>query len=209
MKKYFLYIIYAIYNHLFIIMEKWTQKSFEWKHADEKVLHFSHPHKMQTIWEISRIVFAFLFVGLILILIWSTGIMWKSVLVFIGIMIFWVTAFSVWFKLYRAKRNYLYITSKRILFHGIRWLFKDHVRKITLDNVRNVDFQTESLLWKIFWFGTLIVQTANDTWGDNKIWHIQDAKMLTHYIDKVISLSQEERNNFAEFDASYFKNWKG
>jgi hypothetical protein len=32
--------------------------------------------------------------------------------------------------------------------------------------------------------------------------------MLTHYIDKVMHLSPDERNEFAEFDPEYFKNWK-
>jgi len=82
------------------------------------------------------------------------------------------------------------------------------MRKITLDNIRNVDYRTESLFGRIFGYGTLVVQTANDTGWDNHIWHIKDARMLTHYVDKLMSLSIEDRKDFSEFDASYFKNWK-
>jgi hypothetical protein len=32
--------------------------------------------------------------------------------------------------------------------------------------------------------------------------------MLTHYIDKLLHMPQEERKNFAEFDPEYFKNWQ-
>jgi hypothetical protein len=32
--------------------------------------------------------------------------------------------------------------------------------------------------------------------------------MLTHYIDKLLHMPQEERQKFAEFDPEYFKNWQ-
>lgn len=189
-------------------MAKWEHIKFEGKHADEKVLHFAHPAKTQTIFEISKLVFALLVVELIIFSIWQVGILSSWVIIFVMITIWIIGILSILYKTYRTKHNFVYITSKRIIFHGINGLFWDHVRKITLDNIRNVDYRTESLLWRICGYGTIMVQTSNDTWWDNHIWHINDAKLLTHYIDKIISLTLEERAEFNEFDASYFKNWK-
>ena len=189
-------------------MSKWEHIKFEGKHADEKVLHFAHPAKVQTIFEISKLVFALLVVELIIFSIWQINIISLWVITSIMGAVWLIGLLSIFYKSYRTKNNFLYITSKRIIFHGINGLFWDHVRKITLDNIRNVDYRTESLLGRIFGYGTLMVQTSNDTGWDNHIWHINDAKLLTHYIDKIISLSLEERINFNEFDASYFKNWK-
>ena len=190
-------------------MPNWSHITFEGKHSDEKVLHFAHPAKIQTIFEVSKLILALFVVELIIFLIWKTEIVSSSMMISIMLIIGIIGIISICYKLYRTKHNYLYITSKRIIFHGINGIWWDHVRKITLDNIRNVDYRTESLIGRIFGYGTLMVQTANDTGWDNNIWHINDAKLLTHYIDKIISLSPEERSSFNEFDASYFKNWKG
>jgi hypothetical protein len=40
------------------------------------------------------------------------------------------------------------------------------------------------------------------------VYHIENGKMLTHYIDKVLHLDPEDRKKFSEFDPEYFKNWK-
>ncbi len=190
-------------------MPNWEHINFEWKHSDEKVLHFAHPAKVQTVLELSKLVFALLVVEAIIYIIGRTELLsWSMVYLIMGIILV-IGILSLLYKFYRTKNNFLYITSKRIIFHWINGLFWDHVRKITLDNIRNVDFRTESLLWRIFWYGTLMVQTSNDTGWDNHIWHINDAKLLTHYIDKIISLDLEERSKFNEFDATYFKNWQG
>lgn len=190
-------------------MGKWSHIKFEGKHVDETVLHFAHPAKVQTVFEISKLVFAILIVEAIIYGVGQVDIVSSGVITSIMLAIWVVGFFSIFYKIYRTKNNFLYITSKRIIFHGINGFFGDHVRKITLDNIRNVDFRTESLLWRICGYGTLMVQTSNDTGWDNHIWHINDAKLLTHYIDKIISLDLEERSKFSEFDASYFKNWQG
>ena len=189
-------------------MPNWSHITFEGKHSDEKVLHFAHPAKIQTVSEVSKLVFALIVVEIIIYILWRSEILSNGIVfsIMAGVFVLWVL--STLYKIYRTKNNFLYITSKRIIFHGINGLFWDHVRKITLDNIRNVDFRTESLLGRIFGYGTLIVQTSNDTGWDNQIWHINDAKLLTHYIDKIISLKLEERSNFNEFDSAYFKNWK-
>ncbi len=189
-------------------MPNWSHIQFEGKHVDEKVLHFAWPAKAQTVLEVSKIVIALLVIELIVFAIFLSGLISWWILASIMIGLFVIAGISILYKLYRIKNNFLYVTSKRIMFHGINGLFGDHMRKITLDNIRNVDYRTESLFWRIFWYGTLVVQTANDTWWDNHIWHIKDARMLTHYIDKLMSLWTEERKDFNEFDASYFKNWK-
>ncbi len=188
-------------------MPNWSHIQFEGKHVDEKVLHFARPAKAQTILEVSKMLIALLLIeGVILGIFWL-GISSLMFTLWSLIVIAVIAGISIFYKLYRIRHNFLYITSKRIMFHGIEGLFGDHMRKITLNNVRNVDYKTESLIGKICGYGTLVVQTANDTGGENHIWHIHDARMLTHYIDKLISLSPEERSEFSEFDASYFKNW--
>lgn len=189
-------------------MPNWSHIHFEGKHVDEKVLHFARPAKAQTILEVSKIIIALIVIELVMTGIYWLGLFSWGLTILVMSVLGVIAIISIFYKLYRIKRNFLYITSKRIMFHGINGLFGDHMRKITLSNIRNVDYQTESLLGRICGYGTLIVQTANDTGGDNHIWHINDARMLTHYIDKLISLKEEDRSEFNEFDASYFKNWK-
>lgn len=43
-------------------MSKWSHINFEGKHSDEKVLHYAHPAKIQTLFEISKLVIALLVV---------------------------------------------------------------------------------------------------------------------------------------------------
>jgi len=189
-------------------MPNWSNITFEWKHVDEKVLHFTRPSGKQTFLEILKIVIPVIFIEGVFVFIGIKEFLspWISVSIVIAIFIF--TLVSIWYKLYRSKRNFLYITSKRILFHGIEWLFNDYMKKVTYDNIVNVNFFTTSLFWKIFWYGTLKIQTAHSWTWDISVYHIENGKMLTHYIDKLISLSSDERKEFNEFDVSYFKNWK-
>lgn len=195
-------------TYLFTCMPSWRHIHFEGKHIDEKVLHFARPAKVQTIFEVFQVLIPLLVIVIIFISTWSLELLsWASTL-FIIILISLFAGITIGYKLYRAKRNYLYVTSKRILFHGIEWLFKDYVKKITYENIRNVNYSTDSLLWKIFWYGTLSIQSSHGGEGDITVYHINYGKMITHYIDKVISLTPEQRSEFAEFDASYFKTWK-
>jgi len=82
------------------------------------------------------------------------------------------------------------------------------MKKVTYDNIVNVNYFTESLFWKIFHYWTLHIQTAHSGLWDINVYHVENWKMLTHYIDKLISLSNEDRNDFKEFDESYFKDFK-
>ncbi len=123
----------------------------------------------------------------------------------IGILLF--MAFSTWYKLHRVKRNYIIITSKRVIFSGLDGFFKDYVKKITFDNIRNVNYFTDSFLGKIYGFGTLEIQSSHNGQSDIHVYHIPHGKLITHYIDKIISLPQEERKDFPAFDPAYFKNW--
>lgn len=189
-------------------MPSWRHIHFEWQHVDEKILHFVRPSKIQTIIEVLNIVLPLLIIIIVILSFW-----WANFISFLWTFILLLTviipaSLTVFYKLYRAKRNYLYITSKRVLFHGMEWLFRDYIKKITYENIRNVNYSTDSLWGRIFGYGTLNVQSSHGGEGDITVYHIEFGKMLTHYIDKVISLSPEERTNFSEFDTSYFKNWK-
>ena len=91
--------------------------TFEGKHADEKILHFCRPSGYQTFYEILKIIIPVLliiFISIVLALynVLSIGLMSG----FIVILILFST-FTVIYKMYRAKNNFLFITSKRILFH--------------------------------------------------------------------------------------------
>jgi hypothetical protein len=189
-------------------MPNWSNINFEWKHVDEKVLHFTRPSKKQTLFEILKILIPVIFIEIIFIFLWLKEIISWNINSFIIVFIALFTIFSIWYKVYRSRRNYLYITSKRILFHWIEWFFHDYVKKVTYDNIVNVNYSTESIFWKIFSYWTLYIQTAHSGLWDISVYHVENWKMLTHYIDKLVSLNSEERNNFSEFDASYFKNWK-
>ncbi len=90
----------------------------------------------------------------------------------------------------------------------MEWLFKDYVKKISYDNIRNVNYFTWSILGKIFNYGTLEIQSSHWWIGDITVYHIEHGKMLTHYIDKIIHIQAEERSSFPEFDPNYFKDWK-
>lgn len=189
-------------------MPSWRHLHFEGQHVDEKILHFARPSKKQTIIEILKIILPMLIIISIIVAFaawWIIWVLWTTLLVFLVVIPASVTIF---YKLYRSKRNYLFITSKRVLFHGMEWLFRDYMKKITYENIRNVNYSTDSIWGKIFWYGTLSVQSSHGGEWDITVYHIEYGKMLTHYLDKVMSLPQEERNNFNEFDASYFKNWK-
>ena len=186
-------------------MGKWDGFSFEWKQIDEKVLHFSRPAKIQLIYEICIIGLPLIMIDIIILSLWiyfsiSWWILWLTIFIitFIGVL-------SILYKMYRTKRNYIIITSKRIIFHGIKWLFNDYMKKIHYENIINVNYFTQNLVWKIFKYWTLEIQTSHSWLWDITMYNIENWKMLTHYIDKVISISQEERNNFWEFNPRYFK----
>jgi hypothetical protein len=185
-----------------------SELSFEWKHADEVILHYTKPSNKQTYYEICKILFPMIILGIIF-----TALMVNNFIpVFIAVMLYvlftvwsWLT---IWYKLHRANSNYLFITSKRVLFHGMEWLFKDYVKKISYENIRNVNYFTDSILWKIFNYWALEIQSSHWWEWDIKVYHIENWKMLTHFIDKILHLSSEERKTFNEFDPEYFKNWK-
>lgn len=185
-----------------------SELNFDGKHADEVILHFCKPSNKQTYYEIIKILLPML----ILLVIFTTMLVNEilpKVIVMVLFFIFTVgTGLTIWYKLYRASNNYLYITSKRILFHGMEWLFKDYVKKISYENIRNVNYFTDCILWKLFNYGTLEIQSSH--WGewDIKVYHIDNGKMLTHYIDKLLHMPLEERRGFSEFNAEYFKNWQ-
>jgi len=184
-----------------------SELNFEWKHADEIILHYAQPSNKQTYYEIFKILLPMT----ILWVIFTVLMVNKIIPVFIAIILYVI--FTVWsgltigYKLHRASNNYLYITSKRVLFHGMEWLFKDYVKKISYENIRNVNYFTGSILGKIFNYWTLEIQSSHGWDGDIKVYHIEHGKMLTHFIDKIIHLPQEDRKKFNEFDPEYFKNW--
>lgn len=186
-------------------MGKYENFTFEWKHIDEKILYFTNPSKVQLRLEVFKIIIPILIIDTIFIVMFYYKFF--SVYIFIWlIFIFTIFSFlSVFYKIYRTKNNYLYITSKRILFHWMNWFFKDYVKKISFENVRNINYFTVSFFWKIFWYGNLEIQSSHWWLGDITLYHIENGKMLAHYIDKLISLTPEERKNFSEFDPNYFK----
>lgn len=189
-------------------MPSWSHITFEGKHADEKILHFARPSKKQTIFEISRIIIPVMLIIIIFSVLFSKDIIWW------GIFLITITSFiigsavAVMYKIYRTNRNYMYVTSKRILFHWIEWLFNDYMKKVAYENIVNVNYFTDSLLWRIFWYWTIQIQTAHSWLWDIMIYNIEYWKMITLYIDKIISLPNEERASFNEFDVRYFKDWK-
>ena len=184
-----------------------SELNFEWKHADEVILHYAQPSNKQTYYEIFKILFPLLILGIIFTALMMNGIL-PEIIVIILFAIFTLWAWlTIWYKLHRASNNYLYITSKRVLFHGMEWLFKDYVKKISYENIRNVNYFTDSILWKIFNYWTLEIQSSHGWEWDIKVYHIEHWKMLTHFIDKVLHLSPEDRKKFNEFDPQYFKNW--
>lgn len=187
---------------------KFADLSFEWKHMDEVVLHYCRPCAVQTKYELLKLIIPMMIVDIILVSLFFSGAL-SLLLMVSGI---WIIAFfftySIFYKTYRAKNNYLFITSKRVLFHGIEWFFKDYVKKISIENIRNINFFTESMIGRMFDYGTLHIQSSHGGKWDIKVYHIKDGKMLTHYIDKLMSLSPENRSKFSEFDPDYFKNWK-
>ncbi len=189
-------------------MPSWRHIHFEGQHVDEKILHFARPSKKQTVLEVLNIILPLCIIVWVILLFsigWYLGIKWTIILLLFVIA---PASVTIYYKLYRAKRNYLYITSKRVLFHGVEGLFRDYMKKITYENIRNVNYSTDSIWGRIFGYGTLKVQSSHGGEGDITVYHVEHGKMLTHYLDKVISLSQDERNDFSEFDSSYFKNWK-
>ena len=185
-----------------------SELSFEGKHADEIVLHYCKTSNKQTYYEIFTILLPMTILGMIFTIMWV-----NQILPMFLIMLFFIV-FTVWswlsigYKLHRASNNYLYITSKRVLFHGMEWLFKDYVKKISYENIRNVNYFTNSILWKIFNYGTLEIQSSHGWEGDIKVYHIENGKMLTHYIDRLLHMPSDERKSFSEFDPEYFKNWQ-
>ena len=188
--------------------KKWSNHNFEWKHVDEVVLHFCKPCKKQTVIEIIKIILPIFIIEMIFT--FMTVQWWIPLFVLIIIFVLLTTSLglTIWYKLYRSGNNYLYMTSKRILFHGMEWLFKDYVKKISYENIRNVNYFTDSFFGKCFKYGSLEIQSSHGWEWDIRVYHIENWKMLTHYIDKVLHLPAEERKDFAEFDPTYFKNWK-
>lgn len=188
----------GIYDHM----------SFDGKHVDEIILYFTHPEAIQTKYELLKLVIPMCIIDIIFISLFFADIIWAFILGSIIIITGIFFAFSMFYKIYRAKKNYLYITSKRVLFHGIEWFFNDYVKKISYENIRNINFFTQSFIGKIFNYGTLEIQSSHGGTGDITVYHIKHGKMLTHYIDKLMSLEKHDRQNFQEFNPEYFKNWE-
>lgn len=188
--------------------KKWENHSFEWKHVDEVILHYCKPSKKQTVLEIIKIILPIIIIEIFFTALAVKEIIPLFVLIIIFVLLTTSLGLTIWYKLYRAGNNYLYITSKRILFHGMEWLFKDYVKKISYENIRNVNYFTDSLFGKIFKYGSLEIQSSHGWEWDIRVYHIENGKMLTHYIDKIIHLSADQRWEFAEFDPQYFNNWK-
>lgn len=178
--------------------------TFEWKHFDEKILHYTKPSKVQTIYENIRIIIPVMIIQICSIFLLTYEIINLSTLIFLWIILDLSTFITVAYKVYRVNKNFLIITSKRILFHWMEWLFKDYVKKISYDNIRNVNYFTTSILWRFYNYWTLEIQSSHWWTGDITVYNINHWKMLTHYIDKVMHLNQEQRNTFQEFDPDYF-----
>jgi len=193
-----------------IINEKNLQDIyFDWKQEEEKILHFCWTSKIQLFLELLKIAFPSI---AIVSLVWVI-IIFNFVPLFWGIILmilFWsIWLFSILYKKYRYKQNYFIITSKRILFHGTNWWFWDYIRKINIEKRVDTNFYTKSIFWRIFKYWTLKVRS--ETWWikwEIKIYHLVYGKMISHYIDKLCSLSEEERKVFNSFDPDYFKWWK-
>lgn len=179
--------------------------TFEWKQIDEVILYACHWSKIQLAYELFKIITPSIIIVLLLIILWVYWFiwLWTLILLILWLLIFWASS-SV-YKYYRYSHNYLYITSKRILFHWLNWFFWDYVKKINYENIRNVNFFTESFIWRIYKYWTLEIQSSHWWVWDITVYHIESWKMLTHYIDKIISLKPEERNTFSCFDPNYFK----
>lgn len=189
-------------------MSKYSNINFEWKHIDEKVLYFARPSKKQTIFELLKIIIPVIFIEIIFIVLWAKEILSWWLATFVIVFIFISAIITVFYKIYRSKRNFLYITSKRILFHWIEGLFNFYMKKISYENIINVNYFTTSLLWRIFKYWTLEIQTPHGWLSDIHIYNIEYWRLLALYIDKLMSLSQDEKNNYYEFDPLYFKNYK-
>jgi len=100
-------------------MPNWSHIHFEGKHIDEKVLHFAGPARAQTILEVSKLIIALIFIELIVFSIYWSSLMGLGLTITIMAALLLVAASSIIYKLYRIKNNFLYVTSKRIMFHGI------------------------------------------------------------------------------------------
>lgn len=186
-------------------MGKYDNLTFEGKHIDEKILYFSNPSKIQLKIELFKIILPLILVDLIFVLLYFYNVFSFVWFIILFLIFTWFSLFSIFYKIYRTKNNYLYITSKRILFHWMNWFFKDYVKKISFENVRNINYFTVSFFWKIFWYGNIEIQSSHWWHWDITLYHMENWKMIAHYIDKLISLTPEERKNFAEFDKNYFK----
>jgi len=189
-------------------MWKYSNLHFEGKHEDEKILYFCKTANIRVKIEILKIIIPFILMVVIICLIYLYKSFSVLVLSLILIVLTIIFLLSLFYKIYRVKNNYLYITSKRILFHWLEWFFKDYVKKINYENIKNINYFTESFIWRIFNYWTLEIQNWYWIDTDIKVYHINYWKMLTHYIDKLISLTKEKRESFGEFDPDYFKNWK-
>lgn len=189
-------------------MPNWSDLSFEGKHVDEKILHFSGPSPIRTRYEVFRILFPSILVTILVVALGVYQVISIGATIGLVLVLMIFMAFSTWYKLHRVKRNYVIITSKRVIFAGLDGLFKDYVKKITFDNIRNVNYFTDSFLGKLYGFGTLEIQSSHNGQSDIHVYHIPYGKLITHYIDKIISLDPEKRKDFPEFDPEYFKNWK-
>lgn len=189
-------------------MWRYSNLTFEWKHIDEKILYFANPSKVQLKFEIFKIMIPFLiiiFIFSILFFYWKINFL--IFIIFFSILLLFFSI-SIFYKIYRTRNNYIYITSKRILFHWINWLFRDYVKKINYENIRNINYFTTSFFGKIFWYGSIEIQSSHWWSWDISVYHMEHWKMIAHFIDKLISLTPEERKNFAEFDENYFKNFR-
>lgn len=178
---------------------------FEWKQIDEVVLHACHWSKIQLFFELFKIILPTLVIILIFFVLFLYEILTSGIFIWIIIFLIFLSWLSVIYKIYRYKHNYLYVTSKRILFHWINGLFGDYVKKIHYENIRNINYFTENFVGRIFKYGTLEIQSSHGGLWDITVYHIESGKLLTHYIDKIISLEAEERQHFHAFDANYFK----
>ena len=121
-----------------------SKLNFEWKHADEVILHYAQPSNKQTYYEIFKILFPLLILGIIFTALMMNGILPEIVVIILFAVFTLWAGLTIWYKLHRAGNNYLYITSKRVLFHGMEWIFKDYVKKISYENIRNVNNCTGS-----------------------------------------------------------------
>ncbi len=187
---------------------KYSNLYFNWKHEDEKILYFCKPSSVRLKIELAKLLLPFFVIITIFSLLYFYNIINNWILIWVIAVSLFFFLFSFFYKRYRYNNNYLYITSKRILFHGLEWFFKDYVKKINYENIRNINYFTESFIWRVFKYGTLEIQSSHWWVWDITVYHINHWEMLTHYIDKLISLSKEQRVDFGEFDPDYFKDFK-